>query len=187
MKLTEDTLFGPMPLHQSQLAPADNKFHVGNGDDGKHYWLTPWDAPEFVALAEEFGPFDFDPCPYPLPDGFDGLTCEWGPPGSRVYCNPPFGSIMHKGPGDRKAKKKGPTAWIRKAIEERRRGKTVVVVYPTDKWWLMALCEIFGEDADVRNLGDVKWLATEDGSEGRGTGRHIACLIFRALQKDASQ
>jgi hypothetical protein len=24
-------------LHQSQLAPADNKFHRGNGDDGKHY------------------------------------------------------------------------------------------------------------------------------------------------------
>ena len=28
-------------LHQSQLAPADNKFHVGNGEDGRHYWLTP--------------------------------------------------------------------------------------------------------------------------------------------------
>ena len=33
--LTDDT------PHQSQLAPADNKFHRGNGDDGKHYWLTP--------------------------------------------------------------------------------------------------------------------------------------------------
>jgi hypothetical protein len=27
--------------HQSQLAPEENKFHVGNGGDGKHYWLTP--------------------------------------------------------------------------------------------------------------------------------------------------
>lgn len=25
--------------HQSQLPPAANKFHVGNGEDGKHYWL----------------------------------------------------------------------------------------------------------------------------------------------------
>ena len=21
--------------------PKDNKFHKGNGQDGKHYWLTP--------------------------------------------------------------------------------------------------------------------------------------------------
>ncbi len=61
--------------HQSKLDPAENKFHRGNGADGKHYWLTP---PELYAeLDAEFG-FDFDPCPHPMPDGFDGLTCEWG-------------------------------------------------------------------------------------------------------------
>jgi len=163
--------------HQSQLAPSANKFHVGNGEDGLHYWLTPWSSPEFVALAAEFGPFDFDPCPggcpYPLPEGFDGLTCDWGPVGAKVYCNPPFGSIMHEG------KKKGPTAWVRKAIEESRKGKTVVLVYPVDKWVLMLLKEILGDHAEVRNLGDVRWLATEDGSIGKGTGRHIACFILR--------
>jgi len=31
------------PAHQSTLLPADNKFHLGNGSDGKHYWLTPPD------------------------------------------------------------------------------------------------------------------------------------------------
>lgn len=78
--------------HQSQLAPERNKFHAGNGADGKHYWLTP---PELLArLSAEYGPFDFDPCPYPLPEGFDGLTCEWG---QRNYVNPPFGSIIHDG------------------------------------------------------------------------------------------
>ena len=61
--------------HQSQLPPAANKFHVGNGDDGKHYWLTP--PALYDALHAEFA-FDFDPCPFPLPVGFDGLTCEWG-------------------------------------------------------------------------------------------------------------
>lgn len=30
----------------------------------------------------------------------------------------------------------------------------------------------------VRNLGDVRWMATEDGSQGKGTGRHIACFIL---------
>lgn len=153
-------------MHQSQLQPEENKFHAGNGADGKHYWLTP---PALLAeLAAEFGPFDFDPCPYPLPEGFDGLTCDWG---QRNYVNPPFGSIMHQG------KKKGPTAWVRKAIEEHRKGKTVVLVYPVDKWVLMLLKEL---GASVRNLGDVRWLATEDGSTGKGTGRHIACFILKS-------
>lgn len=40
--------------------------------------------------------------------------------------------------------------------------------------------------AKVENLGDVKWLATEDGSEGKGTGRHIAMFILEptTLSKD---
>jgi len=146
----------------------DNKFHKGNGDDGKHYWLTP---PElFEALNQRFG-FDFDPCPFPMPDGFDGLTCEWG---DSNYVNPPFGSIMHQGPGDKRPKKKGPTAWARKAIAENEKGKRVVLVYPIDKWVLMLLAA----GARVENLGDVRWVATEDGSEGKGTGRHIAMFIL---------
>lgn len=151
-----------MALHQSQLVPADNKFHQGNGDDGKHYWLTPPDL--YAALDAEFH-FDFDPCPYPLPR-YDGLTCEWG---QSNYVNPPFGSIIHQG------RKKGPTAWARKAIEEQQKGKRVVLVYPVDKWVLMMLKAI---GTQVRNLGDVRWLATEDGSQGKGTGRHIACFIL---------
>lgn len=148
--------------HQSQTAPQDNKFHVGNGQDGKHYWLTP---PElYAALNVEFN-FTFDPCPYPKPEAFDGLTCEWG---ASNYVNPPFGSIIHQG------KKKGPTAWVRKAIAEQRKGKRVVLVYPVDKWLLMLLAA----GAQVRNLGDVRWLATEDGSVGKGTGRHIAAFVL---------
>src|SRR5690606_9193848 len=53
-------------------------------------------------------------------------------------------------------------------------GKRVVMVYPVDKWVLMLL----QAGAQVRNLGDVRWLATEDGSAGKGTGRHIACLVL---------
>ena len=116
-------------------------------------------------LQAEFN-FDFDACPYPKPDDFDGLTCEWG---KRTYANIPFGSIIHQG------KKKGPTAWMRKAIAESEKGKTVVVVYPVDKWILMML----KAGAEVRNLGDVRWCATEDGSEGKGTGRHIAAFVLR--------
>jgi hypothetical protein len=32
--------------------------------------------------------------------------------------------------------------------------------------------------AKVRNLGDVRWLSTEDGTPGNGTGRHIAAFIL---------
>jgi len=140
----------------------ENKFHAGNGDDGKHYWLTP---PDLYAELDRQLHFDFDPCPYPLPEGFDGLTCEWG---QSNYVNPPFGSIVHQG------RKKGMTAWVRKAIAEHAKGKRVAMVYPLDKWVLMLLAA----GAKVRNLGDVRWHAIEDGSQGKGTGRHIALFVL---------
>ena len=143
----------------------DNKFHKGNGIDGQHYWLTP---PElYKALDDEFH-FDFDPCPYPKPEGFDGLTCDWG---KSNYVNPPFGSILHEG------KRKGPTAWMRKAIAEQKRGNLSVVVYPIDKWvhLMLEACGV----TEVRNLGDVRWLSIESGLPGKGTGRWIAAFILR--------
>lgn len=140
-----------------------NKFHRGSSVDGRHYWLTP---PELYASLDAEFHFTFDPCPWPLPDGFDGLTCEWG---SSNYVNPPFGSILHQG------RKKGPTAWVRKSIEEWKKGKTVVFVYPLDKWVLSMLTVI---GSPVRNLGDVRWLSIEDRTPGKGTGRHIACFIL---------
>jgi hypothetical protein len=161
-----DLLASIAPPHQSRLAPIDNKFHAGNGEDGRHYWITP--PALYAALDAEFR-FTFDPCPWPLPVGFDGLTTSWG---SSNYVNPPFGSIMHQG------KKKGPTAWVRKALEQHAQGKRVVLVYPVDKWLLMLL----EAGAAVRNLRDVRWLATEDGEPGRGTGRHIAAFILEPGQ-----
>jgi hypothetical protein len=121
--------------------------------DGKHYWLTPPDL--MKQLQAEFA-FDFDPCPYPKPEDFDGLTAEWG---SCNYVNPPFN---------------GPTKWVRKALEEYQKGKRVVFVFPIDKWihWMIEA------GAEIRNLKDVRWCATEDRKPGKGTGRHIACFIL---------
>jgi len=145
-------------------------FEKGNSKDGKHYWLTP---PElYRQLNDEFA-FTFDPCPYPKPDNFDGLDAEWG---ESNYVNPPFGVVIHNG------KKKGATAWARKCIEESKKGKKVVMVYPIDKWVLMLL----EAGAKVRNLRDVKWIATEDGSVGPGTGRHIACFILDGEKQKGS-
>jgi hypothetical protein len=72
-------------------------------------------------------------------------------------------------------RKKGPTAWARKALAAQQEGKSTVLVYPIDKWVLMLLAA----GAEVRTLGDVRWLATEDGSIGKGTGRHVAAFILR--------
>ena len=154
-------------MKKKSLAPKDNKFHKGSAADGKHYWLTPPDL--LNDLQKEFN-FNFDPCPYPKPEDFDGLTNEWG---KSNYVNPPFGAIIHDG------KKKGVTAWVRKALAEQEKGKDVVLVYPTDKWLLMLLKNV----SEVRNLGDVKWLATEDGKPGKGTGRHIACFVLKGKKK----
>jgi hypothetical protein len=145
-----------------RLEPELNKFHLGNEGNGKHYWLTP---PELYASLNAQHSFDFDPAPFPLPEDFDGLTCEWG---QSNYVNPPFGSILHNG------KKKGATAWVRKAIAEQEKGKRVVLVYPIDKWVLM----LIKAGAKISNLGDVRWLATEDHTPGKGTGRHIACFVL---------
>jgi len=122
--------------------------------DGRHYWLTP---PELLAeLDTEFG-FDFAPCPYPRPEDFDGLEADWG---KSNYVNPPF---------------KGPTAWVRKAIAEHKKGKTVVFVFPLDKW----IHYLIKAGAEIRTLGDVRWHSTEDGQAGKGTGRWIAAFILR--------
>ena len=135
----------------------------GNKKDGKHYWLTPDELLE--SIRDEFG-IDFDPCPYPKPEDFDGLTADWG---QSSYVNPPFGAIIGAD-----GKKKGPTAWARKALAEYEKGKRVVFVYPIDKWVLMLL----STGCEVRNLKDVKWLATEDHEPGTDTGRHVAMFIL---------
>jgi hypothetical protein len=138
-------------------------FEKGNKADEKHYWLTPEE--DMAKMQAEFE-FDYDPCPFPKPPHYDGLKAEWG---SSNYVNPPFGGYI-----DDDGKKKGPTAWVRKAIEEHQKGKRVVLVYPIDKWVHMLLAA----GAKVRNLGDVRWCATEDGEQGPGTGRWVAMFVL---------
>jgi hypothetical protein len=122
----------------------------------KHYWLTPPDL--YAELEREFGPFDFDPCPYPRPKGFDGLKVDWG---QCNYVNPMFQG--------------GVTAWVKKAIAEHQKGKTVVMVFPLDGWIHMLL----KAGAKIRSIGNVKWLATEDGTPAKGSARPIAAFILQ--------
>jgi hypothetical protein len=79
------------------------------------YWLTPTTL--YRKLNREFH-FDYDPCPYPLPPGFNGLTVKWG---CSNYVNPPFRKDDVRGGT-------GPTAFVHKAIAEQRPGNTSVIV-----------------------------------------------------------
>jgi hypothetical protein len=150
-------------LSREETKEKEKQMPYLGAKDGKHYWLTPPDLLNKLRIEFEF---DFDACPYPKPDDFDGLVDDWD--GESVYVNPPFGSIIHQG------RKKGPTFWVRKAIEESKKGKQIVLVYPVDKWVLM----LIEAGVEIRNLGDVKWCAIEDGKPGKGTGRHIAMFVL---------
>jgi len=75
-------------------------------------WLTPLSV--YEPLNEEFN-FDFDPCPYNEGEIVnDGLKIDWG---LVNFVNPPYSPDLKK-------------AFILKAIEEKKKGKTSVLLIP---------------------------------------------------------
>lgn len=78
----------------------------------KDDWATPENL--YNELNEEFN-FDFDPCPFQHNvEKWDGLQVDWG---NSNFVNPPY---------SRKLKE----AFIKKAIEESKKGKTCVMLLP---------------------------------------------------------
>jgi hypothetical protein len=86
-------------------------------------------------LALEFS-FDFDPCPYPRPPGFDGLRVPWG---RRAFVNPPYGRMVPR--------------FLDKAIFEIRAGRCDLAVFllfaRTDTEWFHRL---------VLPYAELRWL-----------------------------
>ena len=118
---------------------------------GEKYWLTPPDL--YKQLSRQFGPFDYDPCPYPLPDGFDGLKEPWG---ASNYVNPPFrpADVLNTD-----VKRPGPTAFVHKAIEEQKKGNSSLIVAPVQSYVML----LAAAGAQIVSLGRVGWLDTETG------------------------
>lgn len=84
-----------------------------NLDHSDNYRTPNW---FYNQLNEEFH-FDFDPCPYneeDITEDSDGLLMEWG---NCNFVNPPY---------SRKLKE----AFVHKALEEMKKGKTVVMLLP---------------------------------------------------------
>jgi hypothetical protein len=118
-----------------------------------------------TSLHAEFH-FDFDPCPYPRPN-FDGLTIEWG---QSNFVNPPF----HQDDDG-----SGLTAWVRKAIQEWKQGKTVVLLLPTQSYVNLLIEAGLLVGAEIRSLGRPRWLHTETGEPWPSPGP-ISLFILRA-------
>lgn len=112
-----------------------------------NFWITP---PALMdALASEFS-FDFDPCPYPPPEGYNSLVLPWG---KSNYVNPPFNK--------KDAPFGGPSAFVRKAVEEQKQGNTSAFILPLP--WNLGLLMAAG--AEMRYGGIVRWLDGETGKE----------------------
>lgn len=109
----------------------------------KRYWLTP---PELQRKLAERHEFDFDPCPCPLPDGYNSLVIPWG---FCNYINPPF--LKKDSPHG------GPTAFVRKAIEENKQGKTCVLTLPVPSYVNLLL----EAGAMLESAGRVRWLEVD--------------------------
>ena len=80
-----------------------------------------WETPDWLMVHFKN---HFDPCP-PNPT-FDGLKVDWKDP---TYCNPPYSN---------------PEPWVKKAIEERRKGVNVVMllrVDPSTRWYRLLMEE----------------------------------------------
>lgn len=130
-------------------------------DGTNRFWLTPPHV--YDPLHAEFN-FDFDPCPCPRPQGYDSLQMPWG---RMNYVNPPFR------PADG-VNGKGPTAFVRKAIEENRlHGRGSVLLIPTQSYVNLLL----EAGAECRSMGRVRWLEATTGEPMKGPSPITAFIL----------
>ena len=125
-------------------------------------WLV---SPElYKALEDEFGEFEFDPCPFPHPE-WNGLEQDWSNP---CFVNPPFNT-----------KDGGPIyRWLVKGIEEWKKGKTIVFLLPCMSHW-RALDDIIGDGVEMRFIGRYIYYDTETKQPGTRPPNDSVLLILR--------
>ena len=122
------------------------------------HWLIPPEV--YGALNEEFH-FNFDPFPYPRPSGWNALKMDWG---SVNFVNPPF---IREG-------RIGITAYVRKAIEENKKGKMVVLTLPIHGYFNL----LMEAGAEMRSMGRVRWLEVQS-RKPMQAAVNTACVVLK--------
>ncbi len=122
-----------------------------------------WETPESLLkeLRKEFGEL-FDPCP--INPKFNGLEIEWK---DTNYINPPY---------NRKDKE----AFIKKAFEESKKGKTCVMLLPVSTS-TQIFHKVIYPNAEIRFLeGRVKFIGINTKGEkvSDKTGQHDSMLVI---------
>jgi len=131
-------------------------------------YSTPMDI--FEPLKEEFE-IEFDicassenhKCDLYFTKEDDCLTKDWGDIKGNIWMNPPWGKQMQK--------------FVRKALEESKKGKTIVCLLPVrsnTKWWHETIIETKMEVRFLR--GEIKFNGLP-----RGLWLPCAIVIFRSL------
>lgn len=123
-------------------------------------WRTP---PELYRRLDEEFHFDFDPCPYPRPAGFDGLNCFWK---NSNFVNPPYGA-------------KNIPKWVKKGVLEAKLGKLSVFLLPAstdDRWFHEWVLPFAREIRFIR--GRLKFLDPEHGGNRQGAIFASMIVVF---------
>lgn len=131
-----------------------------------------WATPDYILdqLVEEFGSM-FDPCPlHHNTDDWDGLQIEW----SNVnFVNPPY---------SRKLK----DSFVKKAIEEQRKGKTSVMLLPVSTSTILFHEHIKPNATEIRFLkGRVKFIGvnTKGKKVKNSVGMHDSMIVVFGEKK----
>lgn len=126
-----------------------------SGDD----WKTPDD---FYNELDAKYHFDFDPCPYQA--DFDGLNMDWG---KSNFVNPPY-SLKKK------------EMFVRKALEESRKGKTCVLLLPVSTSTKLFHEVILPNAKEIKFVKGRLKFEQKDASgvfRAKGCGQHDSMII----------
>lgn len=129
-------------------------------------WATPPQV--YEVLNREFN-FSFDPCPFndgEIDPQRDGLKIEWG---RRNYVNPPYSKELKE-------------AFIRKGIEESKKGKLCVFLLPVSTSTKVFHELIRPNAKEIRFLkGRVKFMQKNEGGEfftPKNGGMHDSMIVI---------
>ena len=115
----------------------------------------------YALLDEEFN-FDFDPCPQGA--DFDGLEVEWG---QCNFVNPPYITQIQD-------------AFVAKAVEEFRKGKTVVMLLPARTSTARFHKHILPNASEIRFIeGRIKFIENPKG----GAPFPSMIVVFEPLEQ----